>query len=233
MNLKKEIESVLNSLKNKGYTRGEIEEELDYADNYIDQVLAKGGNERFLNALKKLDERLLQKAMSPKERLQATRNHLKAKSKTIPLYDAPAIGGDTESDMTPITAPTGTIDVGDLLKDSQAAIRIYGNSMIPNYPPGCVVGLIKNEDSFITPGEVYVVETKTKRVLKRLFYKNDDPDSDTFACYSDNTLTFDGGARYGMPAYPIFYVKRDEVKLFIVTGVIKRNENSMIVNKQS
>lgn len=66
MNFKKDIETLLERLKNKGYTRGEIETELGYAENYIDQALSKGGNRRFLNALGNLDKRLLTKAIPEK-----------------------------------------------------------------------------------------------------------------------------------------------------------------------
>ena len=152
--------------------------------------------------------------------------------KRIPFYDAPGSAGLVETEMSAIHAPAGTIDVGDLLHDSQAAIRIYGNSMIPNYPPGCVVGLCRVTDSFIEPGEVYVIETIDKRILKRLFYKNDDPDSEVLVCYSDNIMRFEGGARDGKYAYPPFNLPKEEIKnMFMVTGVIKRNANSVIINR--
>lgn len=156
----------------------------------------------------------------------------KPRKKTIPFFDAPAVGGIEETEMTPIHAPAGTIDVGDLLHDSQAAIRIYGNSMLPNYPPGCVVGLIKCRGLFIEPGEVYVIETRDRRLLKRLFYKDDASESDKFLCYSDNIMKFDGGSRNGKLAYPPFEIPKEEVvSLFVVTGVIKRNANSVIINR--
>jgi hypothetical protein len=154
-------------------------------------------------------------------------------NKKIPFYDAEASASNIQSDMTPIHAPAGTIDIGDLLNDSEAAIRIYGNSMIPNYPPGCVIGLAKCNSRFIEPGEVYVIETADRRVVKRLFYKNDESDSEFFTCYSDNLMVFEGGARNGKLAYPPFDLPKDLViNLFIVTGVIKRNSNSIIINRQ-
>lgn len=154
------------------------------------------------------------------------------KKKGIPFYDAQAQAGISETEMTAIHAPAGTIDIGDLLHDSQAAIRIYGNSMLPNYPPGCVVGLVKCTTSFIEPGEVYVIETKDRRLLKRLFYQSDNPDSETFSCLSDNIMKFEGGARDGKLAYPPFNIpKKDVINLFVVTGVIKRNSNSVIINR--
>jgi transcriptional regulator with XRE-family HTH domain len=152
--------------------------------------------------------------------------------KTIPFYDAEAVAGITETEMTPIHAPAGTIDIGDLLNDSQAAIRIYGNSMLPNYPPGCVVGLVKCNKSFIEPGEVYVIETRDRRLLKRLFYKNDDTDNPYVTCYSDNIMKFEGGSRNGKLAYPPFDMPKEEIiNLYVVTGVIKRNANSVIINR--
>lgn len=153
-------------------------------------------------------------------------------SKRIPFYDAPAEAGMKETEMTPIHAPAGTIDIGDLLHDSEAAIRIYGNSMLPNYPPGCVVGLSKCTTKFIEPGEVYVIETRDRRMLKRLFYLEDDATSTILTCYSDNTMKFEGGSRAGKDAYPPFNIPLTEiVKLFVVTGVIKRNANSVIINR--
>lgn len=169
----------------------------------------------------------------PEEKYGTTHKGLKrAKAKSIPFYDAEASAGIVETEMNPIHAPAGTIDVGDLLNDSQAAIRIYGNSMIPNYPPGCVVGLLKVSDSFIEPGEVYVIETRDRRLLKRLFYKEDDPESPYLHCVSDNTMIFQGGGRHGKLAYPPFNLPKEEViSIFAVTGVIKRNSNSVIINR--
>jgi len=157
---------------------------------------------------------------------------LSQKKNTVPFYDAEATATITETEMSPIHAPAGTIDVGDLLHDSQAAIRIYGNSMTPHYPPGCVVGLQRCSTHFIEPGEVYVIETRDKRLLKRLFYKDDDTNSDFITCYSDNTMKFESGARNGKLAYPPFDIpKSDIITLFNVTGVIKRNTNSIIMNR--
>ena len=156
----------------------------------------------------------------------------KGTGKRIPFYDAEATAGIVETEMSPIHAPSGTIDVGDLLHDSQAAIRIYGNSMLPNYPPGCVVGLNRVTENFIEPGEVYVIETSDRRVLKRLFYKDDDSSSDYFMLYSDNTMKYEGGARDGKLAYPPTIIPKSLIiNLFAVTGVIKRNTNSVIINR--
>lgn len=60
MVLKKEIELLLEKLKEAGYDRGRIEKELNYSENYIDQTLSKGGNKRFLDALRGFASRVLQ-----------------------------------------------------------------------------------------------------------------------------------------------------------------------------
>lgn len=53
MNFKKEIEMLLISLKKLNIDRRMIERDLDYRENYIDQLLSKGGNKLFLKRLKK------------------------------------------------------------------------------------------------------------------------------------------------------------------------------------
>lgn len=60
MDFRKEIESLLVSLKIHGLDRDAIEQKLRYSPNYIDQQLSKGGNKRFVQAL----EDLLQKTIS-------------------------------------------------------------------------------------------------------------------------------------------------------------------------
>ena len=61
--------------------------------------------------------------------------------RVIPYYDAEVAAG-TEYGMEMMqTAPVGVIEIGGLLKDSEFAMRVYGNSMVPNYPAGCVIGL--------------------------------------------------------------------------------------------
>lgn len=235
MELKQHILERIKSLKNKGFDRRDIERKLSKREFHIDQNLSRGGTISLLNALKILDS---EDSMVAEEQATYTSKRMLQKNNSeiskIPFFDAEAAASDVSMEMTPISAPAGTIDVGDLLRDSKAALRVYGNSMIPNYPPGCVVGLVPSEDSFIEPGEVYVIETRDKRLVKRLFYKNDESESPYLTCYSDNIMTFDGGARHGKLAYPPFDIpKADIMRLFSVTGVIKRNQNSQIINQNT
>jgi phage repressor protein C with HTH and peptisase S24 domain len=152
--------------------------------------------------------------------------------KLIPFYDADAAAGESyDMNISSPARPIGTIDVGDMLRDSEAALRVYGNSMIPGYPPGCVVGLKQCFESFIEPGHVYVIETGYNRYVKRLYYSKD---KSAFRCISDNPVKHDHGPMTGEYCYPEFEIPLKEVKkLFFVTGVIKRNNNGMIMSRNS
>lgn len=142
--------------------------------------------------------------------------------KLIPYYDAEAAAGNSyEMSMEPVSRPVGMIEIGGLLKDSESALRVYGNSMTPNYPAGCVVGLRPHNDSFIEPGCVYVVETVDNRFLKRLYYNKN---KTAFRCVSDNHMMHETGPMTGEYYYPEFDIPFDSVRrLFRVVGVIKRN----------
>ena len=149
------------------------------------------------------------------------------KDNLIPLYDVEAIAGNEyEVEMMPVTRPKGMIDVGDFLRDSECAIRIYGNSMTPNYPSGCIVGLKAVKDGIVDFGNVYVIETEDNRFFKRLYKAKD---KKGYECYSDNTKEFTEGPRKGQPFYEPFVITFDKIKrLYRVIGMIKRNENSAI-----
>ena len=54
MDYKKEIQKLLDSLKSKGFGRRAIEKQLNYSEKYIDQALAKGGNDKLYNSLELL-----------------------------------------------------------------------------------------------------------------------------------------------------------------------------------
>lgn len=142
--------------------------------------------------------------------------------KMIPFYDAEAAAGTSYGmDMSPVSRPSKMIRMGDFLSDSEAAIQVFGNSMTPNYPAGCIVGTKLHTDSFIEPGSVYVIETRDNRYIKRLYYSDD---GEYFECESDNHMLYEDGARKGKPFYPMFKIPFDEVvRLHRVTGVIKRN----------
>lgn len=141
--------------------------------------------------------------------------------KMVPFFEADAIAGNEYNmEMSP-SVNSGMIDIGTLLRDSETAIRVYGNSMVPNYPAGCVIGVKMHTDSFIEPGRVYVIETRDNRYLKRLYYNDE---KTAFHCLSDNHMKYEDGPRNGKYIYQDFEIPIKEViRLHRVIGVIKRN----------
>ena len=141
--------------------------------------------------------------------------------KLIPFYDADAAAGNEYGMSMEPARQVGMIEIGSVLRDSESAIRVYGNSMVPNYPAGCVIGLKLHTDSFIEPGRVYVVETRDNRYLKRLYYNKD---HSCFHCLSDNQMKYEDGPRKGELYYQDFEIPiKEVVRLHRVVGVIKRN----------
>jgi hypothetical protein len=67
MDFKKEIESILKELKEAGIDRNRIVKDLGYSKNYIDQVLSKGGNKKFLGKLNSYAKKVLPNAVSNKQ----------------------------------------------------------------------------------------------------------------------------------------------------------------------
>jgi hypothetical protein len=65
MEFKKSIERLLLDLKHAGFDRRQIEADMGYQENYIDQVVSKGGNKRFLAALEKYCKNILEKDILP------------------------------------------------------------------------------------------------------------------------------------------------------------------------
>lgn len=147
-----------------------------------------------------------------------------SKGKLVPVIDTRAAAGQGSVELS--GHREGWINVGDLLKDSEMALYVYGNSMIPGYPPGSLLGLQRRYDSFIEPGSVYVVETLSSRYVKRLYYNKD---KTSFLCLSDNHIKHTDGPIEGEYIYPPFEIPLKEVSIiWDVTGVIKRNKALML-----
>jgi plasmid maintenance system antidote protein VapI len=152
-----------------------------------------------------------------------------ANEKKIPFYDAPATAGSADTDMMPVTKPSGFISPGTVLGACTSAIRIFGNSMLEGYPSGTILGLVEDFDRFIVPGNLYVLETRSQRLFKRMFV--DLENEDILICYSDNKHCFPDGALKGLPYYPPFKVHKEEItRKFIVTGSAREHTNSLIVD---
>jgi phage repressor protein C with HTH and peptisase S24 domain len=89
----------------------------------------------------------------------AQRRNLKAtKQQTLMYYEIGATAGHS-AEILPVKKSEGTLHISDLFRGSEFAIRISGNSMMPNYPPGAIIGIREIQDKQITPGSVYVIET--------------------------------------------------------------------------
>ena len=205
-------------------SKGIIKNKKDFASllsvNYSGLISAMNGDEKYLT------DSLVAKAaalLSP-EMLILPRGDGGSvlPGRLVPFYDVEAAAGTQYGmDMTPTTTPMALIEIGNVLNDSEMAIRVYGNSMVPNYPAGCVIGVKITHEPFIVPGSVYVVETKENRYLKRLYYSKD---RNALRCISDNTMLHESGSMKGEYVYPEFDIPMSEVQnLWRVLGFIKRN----------
>lgn len=149
---------------------------------------------------------------------------------TLEYYEIGASAGtETTGEILPVPKRERRLVISELFKGSQFAIRIAGNSMMPNYPPGAIIGIRLVPDKIITPGSVYVIEKANDLWIKRVFYKDDKQDGEYFELVSDNTMKIEAGPRAGKLAYPSFCIKIvDVTKLFKVTGIFKHNELSIM-----
>lgn len=155
---------------------------------------------------------------------------LTSNNNTLLYYEVNANAGLVHSpEILPVNKNEGVLHISDLFKGSQYAIRISGNSMIPGYPPGAIIGIREIEDKRIVPGTVYVLEKGNDLWIKRLFYKDDNQGTGIFQCVSDNTMKHLSGPREGKFFYPSFEIEIDKVRrLFKVTGIYKANDLTII-----
>lgn len=139
--------------------------------------------------------------------------------KLVPVYNTVTGAGNGVTNAR--GTRDGWVNVGDLLKDSEGSLYVYGNSMIPGYPPGSLVGIRPLNETFIEPGSVYVVETDSNRYIKRLYYNGD---KTSLVCMSDNHIKHMDGPMEGEYFYPPFEIPLSSVRIiYKVVGVIKRN----------
>lgn len=210
-----QINSAIDALNASELSSYEIAKALNVSQTIVSKWRKGEGKPSFINA-RRILRFFTEEADLPLDEPIQESTH----GKLIPLYDAEAAAGMDEVNMAP-ARPVGMIEIGSILKDSESALRVYGNSMVPNYPAGCVIGLRPHNDKFIEPGTVYVIETAENRYLKRLYYN---ADKTAFRCVSDNTMVHESGAMKGELYYQDFEIPFADVrKLFRVVGVIKRN----------
>lgn len=150
--------------------------------------------------------------------------------KTLEYYEIGANASlKTDGEIIPVSKPVAKLHLNELFKGSQYAIRVSGNSMTPNYPSGCIIGIRLIEDFMINPGSVYVIETGNDLWIKRLYYLNNDRSTETIVLMSDNKMKEESGERQGQYCYPSFTLHKSEIKnIFRVTGVFKSNTLTII-----
>lgn len=139
---------------------------------------------------------------------------------SIPLFDVLVAAGTTYGmDMAAVSQPFGYIDAGGTLAGCTLALRVYGDSMAPEYPKGSVVGAKEVTRQEIEPSRVYVIETDSNRYLKRLYLS---PDGDELRCISDNHEKYETGPMAGEFIYPEFTIPLSIVRrLFVVKAVVE------------
>lgn len=205
--------------KEKGLSQKELANMLGIGQSFVSQI--ENGKDPMPDSLKDKLTSIYGDINITRTDVKYEETNLISTGRVIPYYDAEVAAGTTYGmEMTQVR-PSGMIEIGGLMKDSEFALRVYGNSMVPNYPAGCVIGLRQYTERFIEPGTVYVVETSENRYLKRLYYNKD---KSAFRCLSDNHMKHESGPMTGEYFYPEFEIPFEDVRrLLRVTGVIKRN----------
>lgn len=135
----------------------------------------------------------------------------------IPFYDSAVMGGlAILADQTPVEQPTEMIEPGTWFKQASGALRVYGHSMFPKYPSGCIVAFkVSTGDvpSVIVWGEDYVIELEDRRILKRV-EKGEDRESIRAVSYNVNK-----DQKY---VYDPIDIPRKEIKrMYIVLGKVE------------
>ena len=91
----------------------------------------------------------------------------------IPFYDVIAVGGSSIMlhDQEAVSGVSEMIDPGTFLRAATGALRVYGHSMYPKYPAGCIVAFkasSKPIPEVIVWGEDYVIELEDRRIIKKI-----------------------------------------------------------------
>lgn len=119
-------------------------------------------------------------------------------NETIPIFPFSVRAGVSLNDISEGLTEMECERITTPIRGVELAIEVVGDSMAPAYPAGARVLLKRvREDTYITWGEVFVVEGVNGPVLKRIL-PTDDPR--VWELRSDN------------PAYPPFKIRTDQVR---------------------
>lgn len=89
----------------------------------------------------------------------------------IPFYDAVAVGGVSllaEQETVYKSNGAEMIDPGTWFRSASGALRVYGHSMFPKYPAGCIIAFKDSDKDVLIWGEDYVIELQDRRIIKRI-----------------------------------------------------------------
>lgn len=117
---------------------------------------------------------------------------------TVPLFPFSVRAGVSLNDITEGMTDDQCERITSPVRGAELAVEVVGDSMAPAFPAGARVLLRRvPADTFITWGEVFVVDTVNGPMLKRIMPTEDEH---VWEMRSDN------------PAYPPFQVKTEHVR---------------------
>jgi transcriptional regulator with XRE-family HTH domain len=162
----------------------------------------------------KLDSKKLEKLSEilkvSKKDLASGKTHL-GTNLEIPFYDTIMSGGVSILEEEGADYPAEMIDPGTWFRGANGALRVYGHSMFPKYPAGCIIAYKTADKEVIIWGEDYVIELEDRRIVKRI-EKSEIKDSVKAVSYN-NTDDY----AYTPIDIPIKKIK----KLYMVLGKIE------------
>lgn len=119
--------------------------------------------------------------------------------KTVPLLPVQAMGGGL-SEFSEGVLANKCEHIASPVKDADLAITVYGESMSPEYPSGCMVFVKKiDEERFIEWGCTYVLDTINGVVIKNVFPCEKENGEKKIICRSIN------------PNFPDFEVRTEDI----------------------
>ena len=210
------VDRLLKYLEFKGIKKSVFYSNTSLSNGYLDKVKELGAD-KIESIISIYDEINLDWLITGKGKM--IRNIDDNKDvKFIPLYDSILVKNKNNTYTNPaIKAPVEYINAGDWFNDADAAMRVYGESMAPDYSSGSIIVMKELHDKqLILYGNDYVIETQEYRVLKRL---QKGKSRNTVKAHSINKRHWEDGSLM----FESIEVNLKDIKhLFLVLGVIGR-----------
>jgi transcriptional regulator with XRE-family HTH domain len=156
-------EKIIQLIETKGFTKRKIYSELDVSRQTLDNWI-KNVHPVPYEYLTKMSKIL------GTDLTQLTQEDVSNTDSAIPFYDTVAVGGlSIMAEQEPMYEGNyQLIEPGTWFKKATGALRIYGHSMFPKYPAGCIVAFKSADLDVIIWGEDYVIELEDRRIIKRI-----------------------------------------------------------------